>query len=324
MINIVAYNVGSSGGLNLLTNLIRTAERCGIVVRAVYKRHSRFKLIDRLFQFYYFIKFNVVNSRYGRFYFGNIPPVFSYKRTYVYFHNVLILSPWSSLICENQWLLLIQKLIIHVNSLYFKDKTIYLVQTELVRSRLKNYTSAKIEVYPFWPKEEWLDAGTLAPFDILCPTGPFSHKNNALVIQALSLLKRQNYRLPKVVMTVGRDEMDKPSMNLIRKFNLPIVLTGRLPLQLLHEYMAATRAVMITSEKESFGLPIIEAFEYKKCLIAPRLPYVEELVADFLEFESGNPESLAEAMKSVSENRECDLSLLVENRVLELIELINV
>src|SRR5690606_26762025 len=78
---------------------------------------------------------------------------------------------------------------------------------------------------------------------------------------------------------------------------------GRISRNEVEEWYSGSDALLFTSERETLGLPLIEAMQFGLPVIAPRLPYAVELLGDAgCYFDEGDPASVAQAIAECQKN----------------------
>lgn len=124
-------------------------------------------------------------------------------------------------------------------------------------------------------------------FQLFYPTSRFVHKRAELAISAAKLIHDDNDNVGLVITT-------NPSESSIKG----IKHLGRISREEVYDWFAGSDALLFTSERETLGLPLLEAMEFGIPVIAPRLPYATELLGDAgCYFDEPTVESVAEAIE---------------------------
>jgi glycosyltransferase involved in cell wall biosynthesis len=123
------------------------------------------------------------------------------------------------------------------------------------------------------------------------------HKNHHNLIKAWSLLGDQGF-FPILKLTLGgRDkELWLVLKKIIDEKHLCVENVGYLPFSEVTRLYQSAEALMFSSLKESFGLPLIEAEFYGLPIIAPELDYVRDVCSPVESFDPMSPLSMARAV----------------------------
>jgi len=122
------------------------------------------------------------------------------------------------------------------------------------------------------------------PFQLFYPCSRFEHKRWDLAIEGVRLASRQCLEVGLVITTNGISD-DR------------VYEIGTQTLDSAHAWLKCSDALLFTSERESLGLPLLEAIEGEIPVIAPRLSYAEELLGDSgVYFEDFTVEAVANAV----------------------------
>ncbi len=125
-------------------------------------------------------------------------------------------------------------------------------------------------------------------FQFFYPTSPFVHKRPDLAVAAIEEVSRA-YNNVGLIITVPQASN-----------NEYISYLGQTTHQRVLSILIESDALLFTSEKETLGLPILEAMKAGIPIIAPRLPYAEELLGEAgLYFKSGDKNDLCRAIKQM-------------------------
>lgn len=130
---------------------------------------------------------------------------------------------------------------------------------------------------------------TKGKYTIFYPATPFIYKNHKLILEMLNQInKNNNFSLKKIkcVFTFSKGE-NKEIDNLIKKYKLEdtVELIGSVSQDKVLEYYKNSDLMIFPSLIESFGLPLLEAQQFKLKIIAISLPYAIEVLENYNEVE---------------------------------------
>lgn len=170
------------------------------------------------------------------------------------------------------------------------------LQTQGMSRQLREYCAAMKLPLPKYrvmrPKVEIpivKEARRSFDFQLFYPVSRFAHKRADLAIAAGQTVHARNPSIGLVITTVpvdGEEAMVKAVHQL-----------GRISREDVYAWFNGSDAMLFTSERETLGLPLLEAMEFDLPVIAPRLPYSEELLGEAgCYFDEFTPESVADAI----------------------------
>lgn len=299
MILIDAIYICQSGGRNLLRLLLDQLEKESL------KDEITFLLDNRIKEFYLaktfkqikveFLKGSEINryqyySKYKNTYrkvlcFANVPPPIKLDcEVITYFQNVLLfdrnLQKYFSF--KNRFLFALKGYIIKKR---LGNTNCWLVQTEHVKELLVKYLKVnndKIKIFPYFNDETLVKLIDLGKKEnaFFYPAIGASHKNHDRLIQAWRKLYRESkikYDL-HVTIDKGSSSVLYSKINTLQAEGVPIINHGYLSKSDVDKLYAKCKFVIHPSLGESFGLVLIEALKNNCILLAPDLPYVNELV----------------------------------------------
>lgn len=126
-------------------------------------------------------------------------------------------------------------------------------------------------------------------FQLFYPTSRFSHKRADLALEAGRLAYSKNDHIGLVI-TVN------PATNQLSIID-GVLTVGRISREDVYAWFSGSDALLFTSERETLGLPLLEALEFGLPVIAPRLPYAEEILGEAgCYFDEPTPIAVAEAI----------------------------
>ena len=270
--------------------------------------------------------YKTTGARYSKvFCFANTPPPVRLKvPVYTYSHNQKLLEAPYRKFERSFWKLYAKYLVI---KLFNRNTDYYMVQTqhmvdEMLDLKLKD--AAHILTYPFYNAERYQ-----------VPTPPFAErpadqfafistpspqKNYPTLLDAWEYLHEQGHT-PGLHITIDNTaphllaRLDAMKAKGIQVFNYSYID----PRELYFKY----RYLVCPSIMESFGLPLIESVESGMKVLAPDMPYVHDVIKPSLVFDPLDKVSIANAViRALSEDIPAP-AVKAENKVLELIALLD-
>jgi len=215
------------------------------------------------------------------------------SRQLLYIHNPMILDlSAEKKIGKGQANKLVR---LALNTFIKSGERVY-VQTKHMYSHLMNYCEASgltipssaILKPPFPVTGNFEEHGSKKfGFQFFYPISPFPHKRGDLAIDAVQLIHAED-RDTGLVITLNGESTEV------------IEYTGPLSLQQAHAVLRSSDALLFTSEKETLGLPLLEAMNYGKPAVLPRREYATEIYGDAASYYDGNsPADIAEAIRDL-------------------------
>ena len=139
---------------------------------------------------------------------------------------------------------------------YSEEKGITLKKNQLIRPSILVNSGAK-------PLRKF-------GFQLFYPTSRFPHKRAELAVAAAVRAHGKDGSIGLAI-TIKPDGVDNQS---------GICWLGPIERERVYEWFAGSDALLFTSERETLGLPILEALDFGLPVIAPYLPYAIELLGD--------------------------------------------
>lgn len=181
----------------------------------------------------------------------------------------------------------------------FSSARVLAVQTEHIASRINWYCKEKRVATPviniMIPKVNLVARQrTQKQFELqmFYPCSRFLHKRAELAVEATVAAAHRKKGLGLVITRTGIDRRE-------------IRYVGSQKLSSAHRYLISSDAMLFTSERESLGLPLLEAIEAGVAVIAPRVDYAEEILGEAgIYFDCWTPESVASAIHACFDNLE--------------------
>ena len=329
MINIIAVNIKTGGGKNLLFELINQVIKTNINVvfhldLSLKQNLFEMKILDKCsFVFYkgFIHKLKLFLKIPPRaHYFGNIPPFSIGKKKYtLYFQNYNYLLSFKYLIKNKLFKLLFQKIYLQ---LFISNSSSVFVQTRLVAGKFEKVFGFKPSVLPFFSNISSNNAVLAKRYDFIYPALSTPNKNHIFLFQSLKELDIVTSKKIKVVLTITDDLLRNLMTEINYKFNnIEIINFGEVSQSKIFELMMQSKVLVFTSKFESFGLPLIEAFQLGLPIISPRLAYATEIILTKYSFEADNHFHLKEMLQQTIEDEElCKSQLKIKNNISTIIE----
>ena len=183
-----------------------------------------------------------------------------------------------------------------------KNSKIIILQTRGMQHQLRAYTEALGLLMPnnivmrpkvFFSRPK--DVLRNFEFQLFYPASRFKHKRIGLAIAAGEMLHKNSPDTGLVITT------DQDSENRI----LGVNQIGRIDRESVYKWYAGSDVLLFTSERETLGLPLLEALEAGLPIVVPRLEYAMELLGDAgCYFEQGTPSSVVAALEDCRNNYE--------------------
>lgn len=175
----------------------------------------------------------------------------------------------------------------------------YFVQTETMRRLIRNsqIDDSRITVAPFFCKMEERPKQHIE-HDFAYLADGLPHKNHERLAEAWAILATHGIR-PSLVVTLGpKDRLLAEFLKKYsEKFGLNIRNCGQISRNEVTNLYSSVRCLIFPSLGESFGLPLVEASQYKIDIIAPELDYVRDVCCPTQTFDPNSSLSIARAVK---------------------------
>jgi glycosyltransferase involved in cell wall biosynthesis len=344
MILVDATYINSSGGKYLLEYFIDSLCQNDKIENYIFLFDKRFNsdriksILDKNIyitdpsEFKRYFKLKKIFSTYSIesiFCFGNVPPPFKFTIScpvYIYFHNVLLIEPWS-----NKHGLL-NRLFLYLKSFYIKvnlnKKFTWIVQSDLVKAKLHSYFEITIDnilVLPFFePTSLYLIDG-VKRHQYFYPAEGVAQKNHNLLLKVWEELSNFNIR-PKLILTIDKLKYPKlySEISKLNLININIENLGFLSRNDIIEQYNKSKFLIFPSLNESFGLPLVEAADLGCHIITPDLDYVNNIIETNIKFDV-KKNNLFELIYDIETNKLTTFPSIIkiENKVISLIKLLN-
>ena len=226
--------------------------------------------------------------------FGNVPPPVNLKcKSLIYFHNDLLID-WrkSNYSFFNKSTFLLKNIYLRLKN---KKNYIWLVQTNLMKSKLEKSFKLKndvVKIFPiFYDKKEVFTKNLNKKFLYVTDNKP--HKNLVNLIKAFNFISDHEL---EIHITITEKEFEKLKIKKPLNKNLKLYLHGKKTKLELQNLYKDCHFFIFPSLKESFGLPLIEASLYGCKVIASNLDFVHEVISPTLLF---NPNSVSDIANKI-------------------------
>lgn len=344
MILVDATYINSSGSKYLLEYFIESLCQNDKIENYIFLFDKRFNsdriksILDKNIyftdpsEFSRYFKFKKIFSTYSIesiFCFANVPPPFNFVSScpvYIYFHNVLLIEPWSN----NHTIL--NRLFLYLKSFYIKinlNKNLtWIVQSNVVKAKLHSYfeiSIANILVLPFFDPTSLYFIEGVKRHQYFYPAEGVAQKNHNLLLKVWEELSKFNIR-PKLILTIDKLKYPKLCSKITRLnlVNIDIENVGFLSKNDVIEHYNRSKFLIFPSLNESFGLPLVEAADLGCHIITPDLDYVDNIIETNLKFDI-KKNNLFELIYDIETNKLTTFPpiIKIENKVISLIKLLN-
>ena len=313
---INASNVHIGGGKVIVNDLINAAKHYKLI-NFVFYVDSRFEshtlkqsnvIIKIIKKKQRFLVYSFINKEAQKndivIYLTNLPPIFKHKCK-----TILVLS--NRFIIDNYTLSgfsIKTKLRINAERLFFwinKNNTDYIiVQSESMSSVLlkKGILKDKIKVIAYKSKDDDIKRLNInnchkASNVFLYVSSDDPHKNHEILIESWCLLSKEGI-FPKLILTIGKtSNLYELIVSSINEFKLDIDIKPNLQRNEILDLYNHSTALIYPSLFESYGLPLVEAGQYKLPVLASELDYVRDILDPVETFDPKSAKSIARSVK---------------------------
>lgn len=319
MILIDLVYIGSLGGITLSKTLLDYL--------IVYEKKENFQLLvdkknSKYFDQYNIFKNEISKNEFSRFLFykknmkrfksvlcfANVPPPLKIKsKTFIYFHNEILLDS------KNLGLSVMKQLTFRLKWIYIKSRNssyTWLVQTQHIKELLNkklNNTENNVIMSPIF-EEEKLTVTKKKPSTFIYPSSNNPHKNNFRLLNAFIKAAKETPKEIELFLTIEKVKLNVPK-------NLKINFLGLIDNKKLLFYMKKVEFLIFPSLKESFGLPLIEGIQANCKILCSDLNFAKELINPSYFFNPHNEKSISEAiLLALSNKKHQKSSIKIKNR----------
>ena len=247
------------------------------------------------------------------------PPLKNSVKTYIFFHNNLLLNPFSHPISFKSRVFNFFKF--NYIKYYNNEDYYWIVQTPIIYKSLKKnlfISTNQVYIYPIIDEKSILVNEKKSTNNFIYVSSGVSHKNHIRLIKAFIEVSAQTDKDIKLHLTLNKEYLPKN----IYPTNLKVKFHGTLSLDDVNELYNSCEFAIYPSLVESFGLPLVEAANYSCKVIASDLPYVHEIINPSLTFDPYSVESISDSiLKAINEDLP-ETKVLVENKLDNFIDFI--
>lgn len=332
MILIDAVYINAFGGKTILELFLKKILSSKINYHLILDSRLKSKKVEKIKT----INYTIVNASHlnrKNFYFKNLsrfssilclanvpPPIKTFVKTSIFFHNSLLLNPLSHPISFKSRISNFFKF--NYIKYYNQNDYNWIVQTSYIYKLLREnliINSNQFSTFPIF--EEKLESYNSKKItnDFVYVSSSVSHKNHIRLIKAFIGAANNTNKDFKLHLTLNEEELPK----YIFPKNLKIEFHGTLSIDMVNELYNFCEFTIYPSLVESFGLPLIEAANYNCKVIASDLPYIHEIIEPSLTFDPYSTESISNAiLKAIDTDDLPKTKVLVENKLDNFIEFI--
>jgi glycosyltransferase involved in cell wall biosynthesis len=236
------------------------------------------------------------------------------KRQMLYIHNYNILNVDAEKIFGRGNANVLNRLAL--NS-FLKNADKIFLQTEHIYEQLTKYCKSSNIPFPKkviilrtpYPTFEDLNESDIPKktfkFQFVYPASGFIHKRTELAIAGIKIARKKNKDIGLVITTNGADTIEEGV------YHLGVVSRS----QALQQFKISD-ALLFTSERETLGLPLLEALYYNKPAVLPNKPYAKEIFENTgIYFGGDNEEDVARAILELVNDYDRYINLVKIRRV---------
>lgn len=256
--------------------------------------------------------------------FGNVPPTVRLKaQVYTYLHNSVLFYTGPEFPFKTA---LGYKLKSWIIRSFKRNTDRWLVQTEFMRSGLKNYWGIdfdKVDLYPFFSniKEDTLSVDRNPNTYYFISDGHPNKMHHHLIPAFINA----SQKYPQISLGLTISPQYPELINLIEKANregIAIQNMGWCSQDELQNIYRAGGYLIFPSSLESFGLGLIEAAQFGMPVLASNLPFVHQVINPSCTFDPMSIDSISEAIVKSQTKILPKTELRVQNKLDELIQLL--
>lgn len=332
MINIVAPNIKSGGGLELLLYLIEYIKinfqnlKCTVYVDDSIQIIQSDKNVEVIHFKSSFGKIRLFSKKIDNsIYFGNLPPLVKSKNSIVYFHNTYLLMPFEKLM-KTSIKLFIKYFLQQIYIRFFvKNTDIVACQNDDIKEKfVKKYSFKNVHLLPFFRlcDKKLLDQNE-KKYDFCYVSLAHPHKNHNRLLEACKILSKENISF-SLALTIepGHEDLIE-EIKIINQENIVnIVNLGKIPKEEVCKLYSQSKCLVFPSTEETFGLGLVEAVNMDLDVIASNLDYVFQSIEPSLVFDSTCSLDISLKMKQYLKEKTKHSKVKVENKINDLIQIL--
>lgn len=332
ILNIIAPNIKSGGGLELLIYLIEYIEKKYSNIKVIVYVDSRLQIIQsskNITVIHMISKIDKIKLFYKKIdnalYFGNLPPLRKSNNSIVYFHNLYLLMPYNKLMQSSLKFFIkyaMQQLYI---KMFLKNIDIVACQNEDIKKNFTNkYSFKNVKLLPFFRLcNQKLNAEYSKVYDFCYVSLAHPHKNHNRLIDALELLSNENISV-SLALTIeeGHEDLIEKINKVNEKGIVKIDNLGLLSKENVCKLYARSKCLVFPSTQETFGLALIESVKMGLDVISADLDYVYQSIKPSLVFNPNDTNDIASKLKMYMNENVKKSETIIENKIDELIKIL--
>lgn len=233
--------------------------------------------------------------------FANVPPPLrTGVKTFIYFHNEILLNQHGLNFSR------IKKLIFKIKWIYIKyinSNFTWFVQTqhmkELLNKKLNNSKSV-VEVCPIF-NEKKIGSIKKKPLTFIYPSSNNPHKNNFRFLKSFVKAAKKTTKEIELFITIEKLNLDIPK-------NLKVNFLGLIDHNELLSNLKKVEFLIFPSLRESFGLPLIEGIQANCKILCSNLNFAHELISPSYFFNPNDEKSITDVILLALSNKNHPIS----------------
>ena len=308
---LYAPGIHIGGGLVLLRELLVSLDKERNIflyydIRCDTKEFSKFKNltivpIGRSYISRLFAEFSLMKARNTDtvLCFHSLPPIFPNKANcFVFCQNVFIVNQ-DRLDIFNLAIkakLMIERFIFKYS---LTKKITYISQTQTMQNLIKRIkNNADIKILGFSKPIKNVRKNLKIKWDFIYIASDLPHKNHIKLIEAWEILATENIYPKLLLITDLSNEKLKNSISKFKESGFSnIYVFKNQPHEKMLTELSRSKALIFPSLAESFGLPLIEAQNFNKPILASELDFVRDVCSPVDTFDPNSSLSIARAVK---------------------------
>lgn len=326
-LNIIAPNIKSGGGLELLIYLLEYIEKEHITTVYVdsslqmIQSKNNIKVIhisSTIDKIKLFTK-KIENSLY----FGNLPPLVKSKNSIVYFHNPYLLMSFNTLLQSSLKFFIkytLQQLYI---KMFIKSVDFVACQNKKISNDfVSKYNFQDVKLLPFFRLcDKKLNTTHSKIYDFCYVSLAHPHKNHERLLNAVEMLSDENIAL-SLALTIedGHEQLIEQIEKINKKGIVKITNLGLLPKEDVCKLYAQSKCLVFPSTQETFGLALIESVKMGLDVIAADLDYVYQSIKPSLVFNPNDTNDIASKLKMYMNGNVKKSETIIDNEIDQLIK----
>jgi glycosyltransferase involved in cell wall biosynthesis len=231
--------------------------------------------------------------------FHSLPPIFPIKaKCFVFCQNVFIVNQdrLDIFSLKMKVKLMIERIIFK----YSLTKNItYISQTQTMQNLIKRIkNNADIRILGFSKTIKNYKKNLKIKWDFIYVASDLPHKNHIKLIEAWGILAKENIYPKLLLITNLTNEKIKESLRKFEESGFSnIYVFKNQPHEKMLTELLRSKALIFPSLAESFGLPLIEAQDFNKPILASELDFVRDVCSPVDTFDPSSSLSIARAVK---------------------------